>query len=88
VIECFPLASLLVLKTAVPIYELRAQEVEEDYKNNVVAALPRDLAAEPEFWNVLTSLRSVTDVTVVPISFGEAGIARQARTSEQNTLHE
>jgi hypothetical protein len=62
--------------------------VEEDYKKNVVAALPRDLAAEPEFWNVLTSLRSVTDVTVIPISFGEAGIARQARTSEQNTLHE
>jgi len=58
VIECFLLASLLVLKTAVPIYELRAEEVEEDYKKNVVAASPRDLAAEPEFWNFLTSLRA------------------------------
>jgi hypothetical protein len=39
-------------------YELRAHEVEEDFTKNVVMAPPRDLPAEPEFWKVLTNLRT------------------------------
>ncbi len=39
-------------------YDLRANEIEQDFKDNVVAAKPRDLPPEPEFWKALTSLRT------------------------------